>query len=453
MTLFIVDGEPSSLDLVTPAAWVLVAAGAGLAWSVFDYSKGLLDLVFWYFFAIVFAWPGLFQSWEHHFPWPSRVSESDAEYSALISILFFACYFTGTTISLGSRRSRRARLQVPVRAVSPAFLWGLILISIICVGWFGIGRLFSSRYEVSNILDEHILVFPYFIGKGVTLAGFLFALGRFPSGLNSQNSSSRSSRNSGDYLLLVVFALLTVAWFNPEANPRFQTVAVVLAPVALWKRKLSRSAKATVISLLGVAQLFLFGPAKNIAMGGRFSLLSLDEMRNYVFRVDFDTYQQLVNSVSYVSRHGILFATNLIRAALFFIPRSLWPSKPDHSGAIVANYMGYSYTNLDCPLQAEFYLAGGLIGVILLAFLLGRFVRRVSLSSARAQVNGFISFSCVVLALSTGYAPILLRGSLGGAFPMIGIAFATVGVSHIWERLFREAPTRPSAPHEPVYPR
>ncbi|OWK23428.1 hypothetical protein AJ87_37620 [Rhizobium yanglingense] len=68
----------------------------------------------------------------------------------------------------------------------------------------------------------------------------------------------------------------------------------------------------------------------------------------------------------------------------------------------------------------EFYFAGGVVGVILLAFAFGYFLRRLSkkvTQHSAARVTESVLFSIV-----SGYMPIMMRGSLNSVLPQFGFA-------------------------------
>src|SRR5690606_37951026 len=96
----------------------------------------------------------------------------------------------------------------------------------------------------------------------------------------------------------------------------------------------------------------------------------------YVGNGDYDAYQQMQTGVDFVRERGL--APELaLGPPLFFVPRAVWPDKPDDAGAVLGTYAGYTYTNLSSPLWIETYLWGGLPMVALAFLLLGLAQRRV----------------------------------------------------------------------------
>ena len=80
----------------------------------------------------------------------------------------------------------------------------------------------------------------------------------------------------------------------------------------------------------------------------------------------------------YVEEFGISWGNQLLGAILFFVPRSIWPSKPLGTGhtAIVALDQHY-FSNVSAPLIAEGYVNFGIVGVVLFALAAGWIFRKL----------------------------------------------------------------------------
>jgi len=92
----------------------------------------------------------------------------------------------------------------------------------------------------------------------------------------------------------------------------------------------------------------------------------------------YDAFANIMATVEYVSRYGFSYGFQLLSALLFFVPRSLWSTKPLSTGEFIGNFLiddfGFNYNNLSNPLVSEGYINYGLIGVIIMAILLSYFV-------------------------------------------------------------------------------
>jgi hypothetical protein len=87
--------------------------------------------------------------------------------------------------------------------------------------------------------------------------------------------------------------------------------------------------------------------------------------------LNYDAFANLMATVDYVSKNDFSFGYQLLSAFLFFIPRSIWPSKPISTGELVGNYLmddyGFKFNNLSNPMVSEGYINFGLFGVFLMA--------------------------------------------------------------------------------------
>ena len=90
---------------------------------------------------------------------------------------------------------------------------------------------------------------------------------------------------------------------------------------------------------------------------------------------DYDAYTMFMLTQEYVAEKGLSYGMQLVGVLFFFIPRSVWPTKPVGSGQTAAEFFNWGFTNLSCPLPAEGFINFGIIGVILFAFILSKAVK------------------------------------------------------------------------------
>jgi len=131
--------------------------------------------------------------------------------------------------------------------------------------------------------------------------------------------------------------------------------------------------------------------------------------------VDFDSFQQLVNITRFVKDQGYSWGINFVSGISFFVPRSLWESKPVNLGILAAQYQGYFYTNLSAPIVGELYYAGDLIAVVLGALFIGLLTGRADsyLRQAKASYYYFVGIWI------SSFSFIIFRGSFGSIAPPI----------------------------------
>ena len=93
---------------------------------------------------------------------------------------------------------------------------------------------------------------------------------------------------------------------------------------------------------------------------------------DYFFAGHFDAFQNFVRTID-LNFHT--YGYQLSGVLFFFVPRSIWPSKPEGSGFLLADKAYLTFNNISMPLVSEFYLDFSYIGIFIGMFLLGVFYR------------------------------------------------------------------------------
>ncbi|MCD7818987.1 MAG: oligosaccharide repeat unit polymerase, partial [Lachnospiraceae bacterium] len=122
---------------------------------------------------------------------------------------------------------------------------------------------------------------------------------------------------------------------------------------------------------------------------------------------DYDAYQMFLQSIRYVSDHGLTWGANLITALLNFVPRSIWKGKAYNSGQVICEYYNKSFTNTSCPIFAELYLSFGIVGIIIGTYL---FARLIQLLENGYKSSNMLQRGCYCISVGIIFA--FLRGSL-----------------------------------------
>jgi hypothetical protein len=151
--------------------------------------------------------------------------------------------------------------------------------------------------------------------------------------------------------------------------------------------------------------------------------LSMSDVANRIqehyFSINYDSWANIYTSVEIVKVHGLQWGNQLLGSVLFFVPSSIWTTKPLATGIFLGNYLISSYSmwfnNLSAPLVAEGYLDFGSVGVIVYAAAtaaLVTLINRLALKENRLALPMAIYASLFLM--------FLLRGSL-----MIAMGFAS----------------------------
>ena len=151
----------------------------------------------------------------------------------------------------------------------------------------------------------------------------------------------------------------------------------------------------------------------------------------------YDAFSNILATLEYVEINGIAFGYQLLGVILFFIPRSIWVSKPTSTGELIGEYLMNTtprdYSNLSNAIVSEGYINLGVFGVVLFAIILAYFI--VKFISWMISKNYFKEFIAFYFALHLLF---LLRGDLtNGVSYFVGPLLSIYFVPKFLIRLFR----------------
>lgn len=243
-------------------------------------------------------------------------------------------------------------------------------------------------------------------------------------------------------LLIVTIAVLLVV-VNPVASPRYTVGTVYLALLAacgVWST--IRRYRTVAASLM--AALFFVFPIASTFRNTLDAKIQFRSPLESLLSGDFDSFDQINNTVYYISTRGITWGDQLLGVVLFWVPRDLWQGKAVDTGILLAQFRGYSFTNLSAPLWAELMINGSwpllIIGMFAIGFLIRRWDARLALEVSKAGTPGLIG--CILPV----YLLIVLRGSLLQSMASLSIIlllswFLSVSTDARPKRWAREAPS------------
>lgn len=187
----------------------------------------------------------------------------------------------------------------------------------------------------------------------------------------------------------------------------------------------------SLVTLAAVPVLFFVFPvSKSLGAGTLTMEQFIDGIRTaavdeYILRVDFDAFAWTAATIEYLMDGvgEIRWGYNFLGVLFFFVPRMLWTTKPVHTGHIVADGLGYHYTNVSSPLPAEALMGFGIVGPILVLSLTGYAVARIERAASVPSRVSAPSTIFFLYAILMGFVTIILRGPLNGSVAHFGSAF------------------------------
>lgn len=210
-------------------------------------------------------------------------------------------------------------------------------------------------------------------------------------------------------VLVVLFVLMLLS-APPTGMARFAVAAlyipVLLSTFPFFRRK-------HVFALM-----IIFGLMCVFPMLNTFRNFSSESSITFVVKFDqfentnFDAYSMFMRVLgnSIVVGFG-----QLLGVLFFFVPRTVWPSKPIGSGAYVAEEMGLYTTNLSMPFFGEGYINGGYLGVVLFTMLIAYGIAKAD-KSYWLQTSKELSIGAIRYFLLLGLLMFILRGDLLSSF-------------------------------------
>lgn len=145
---------------------------------------------------------------------------------------------------------------------------------------------------------------------------------------------------------------------------------------------------------------------------------------------DFDVFGMVAHAINYMNEAGTppFPGMQLIGSILFFVPRSVWVSKPVGSGYHVAEQSGFPFFNVSMPLWGEGFLNFGFIGVILFMAVLAYTCKRLD---SFVLSSGGASQSTVMFAFLSGLMFIVMRGDMFTWFGVLAPFVASLLLLHL----------------------
>jgi len=346
--------------------------------------------------------------------------------TAVAALAFLVGMIVGRRRYQEPRPARTVTVRGAVLAVLCVALIGLAPVAIRANG--GFGALFTTRQQLQSIRA----------GMGQTidaLGGPAYALTRVLPGALAvtvtilavwwikENWRGVARMRMGAVAALVVGVAGMVLFVNPFTNTRFAAAAAFGSVLWAITRPRSRASATFWVSTLLFVCLLVYPLANAFRFDDERKVKSGVEA---FLTADFDGFQQVINTISYVEAHGHTLGNQILSAAGFIIPRSIWVTKAEPASYAIAQNAGYSFVNLSLPIHAELYLEFGWLGVVLGMLALGLVAARLD--------DGWLTGVLGIAGLLTPYVAFamlgVMRGPIGAQIPVWGtvVALLLIGV-------------------------
>jgi oligosaccharide repeat unit polymerase len=392
----------------------------------------LLEVSFFIFVYVFLGLTPLVQSNLNKFPLNGFYANDEILWAGIVIWLGIISYEIGLFIG------KRVETNNPVKSVKANNNFGfLVVIALVCFivatyKFGGLSNLFLARTELNNMFSGSKMDMAIYnnLLRVPILVALLYSLIKFKNRVN-RNLMLRSNFK----LLLIIFLLfiINIVASNPFSSARYWLGTVVFS-IMFVLIKLNKRTIPLVVAMFVLIMLFVF-PYSDIFRHSKDSIEidTVDINTTLTQDGDFDAFQQLLNTKKYTEVEGFAYGEQLVGTFLFWVPRSIWDNKPIGTGEMVAQSMGYKFTNLSAPLWAEFYVNFGIIGVLSLFTLYGWLSAKLQRNYIDSRNLPIVNFSNVFVPIYSAYQIFLLRGELLGTFVTLAtsIFFIVIGTKFI----------------------
>ena len=410
-----------SLDVQLGQYAIVICAAFGVATSMRAGRPRYASLVFWLFTYCVLGIVQSVQLGARLNPFGVDVTDEDVVTQQLIILAGCGAFAVASNAAIRWRPSDRRPLARAAggpdergrEVVLRRTVWCSVGVLLACVYFYealgGVGALLGSRQAVG----ERLVGTGHEQGAWATLIAGLANAGPLVCLLALVHLRARrifTFRDRPDLAALAGLLLLANLIFNnPISQPRYwvATIVVAVAMSGPWARRIRFQAAFIAAFVLAALIAFPFLDRFRYEGSSRWQYGVVDA---YLSKTDYGSAQDITNAVTYVEDNGHTGGRQLLGAALFAVPRSIWPGKPTDSNALLAEHIGFPNPNIDSPLWAEGYIDFGLPGTVVLLGLFGALTGRCD--AAREGLGAARSISAVFVPIFVGYELILLRGSL-----------------------------------------
>lgn len=225
--------------------------------------------------------------------------------------------------------------------------------------------------------------------------------------------------------------------FNfPLALPRYLTLTIYLAWALAAGLQIFKSRHAFQAILLPL--FMLVAPLVSVTRYAGVDMAERMKRPDLVFQkavilTDYDAWSSLCRVMQYTGTHGITNGRQLMGVALFFVPRSVWPSKPIGSGAFLFDQLNLGFNNVACTYLAEGYINFGILGSIFFAALMALLIARYDGWYWRRGGRVRFTLPRLFYFVAIGMLFFILRGDLMSSFAYT-VGFAVLFT--FWQAVF-----------------
>lgn len=386
-----------------------------------------MNLIYWIFTYFFMCFAPFIQYLLNKYPWNGRITEKEILRANAIILLFNLLLLVGKWISkcITAKKTGKSESHSFLSSTLQFSHKASIIMTFICCLLAGYAIFKAGFHGIVVSRSQATKVF--YSGSNSSIKLIVESVIPAFMAYVTAEAAQKVCNKSEKPIRFIVLCLCTLICFFPTAIPRYK-MATIYGTVALMTfpqiRKRDRFFWIFVIALF-IAFPILNSFRREISAVKVLSTFSNGILSTYT-NADYDAYRMLVSSLRFVKKEGCTWGYQALGALLFFVPRSIWPTKPVGSGSVLIRkeFGNDFFSNVSCPLVAEGYINFGLVGVVLFGLLLGLFIQKTDdmyWENDRDFKNAFSPYYFLVFQMF-----FLLRGDLLSGFAYT-LAFVATG--------------------------
>ena len=320
------------------------------------------DMMIWLFSLFFFGFAPLLQFYTGIYAWGLKPTQAELLKTNAFILLFSICFCIGKGIRIKST-SQTDLYAIEIKQDRLRMLLLLsALIAVYHLRAIGFRNLLISATNVNEDLNSTMGLLVTHVFKNVALfTAVMYML-------------KCEEYKKVDIEAILAFVFLLISCF-PTGLSRNMMGSFY---GGLFLLALDRKKEKRWITYAIIFGLIIVFPAANVfrnsttISGGSFSSLVLRNIQNTYLEAHYDAHQMFISIQQYVDKYGISYGYQLLGALFFFVPRSVWPTKPYGTGRMAFEALSQNwFTNVSAPLAAEGYSNFGTVGIIVFGLVVG----------------------------------------------------------------------------------
>ncbi len=319
-------------------------------------------LFFDMFALFFFGFAALLQFFTNQFIWRLQAESAEVLICNLIIFLWAVFFYSGRNVKIvlkGNDFNKKYTMRKNARYILCFFS---IFIMLYYIKTIGLSNLFlRSTNSYGETVDTTTALLAVHGLRNISLYSLAF------------NIVYCRKQGKVDAICIIAAVCFLVSCF-PTAVSRNVAAAYYMGLIILTFPKVRKTQWLPIILIVGLVVVFpLLGNMRNATSTTEgMEMVQGTSLGDTYLTGDYDAFSMIMIIRRYVLDNGATLGRQLLGVLLFFVPRKIWPTKPIGTGAtVIGPVMSQSFANVSAPLIGEAYVNGGVLGTIVMGFIVG----------------------------------------------------------------------------------